>query len=70
MAEAYTRVVPSTQKRKWENFVRMHHGEAGLIMTALGIASRSPSLAASGIGLTMHDWPDKNKWFNGRLKAL
>jgi hypothetical protein len=62
-AEAYKRFVTPEQKRRWENFARMHHGEAGVIMAAAGIVARSPGLAASGIGLMAHDWMDMNKWF-------
>jgi hypothetical protein len=42
-------------RKKWENFARMHHGEAGTILTASGIVIRSLSLAATGIGLMLHD---------------
>lgn len=53
-AEMYKRYTTPEQK-KWENFARMHHGEAGTILTASGIVIRSPSLAATGIGLMLHD---------------
>jgi hypothetical protein len=65
VAEAYKQLATPQQKRKWENFVKMHHGEAGAILTAAGILTRSPSLAASGIGLMAHDWKDRNDWFSG-----
>ena len=66
VAEIYKRYATPAQKRKWENFARMHHGEAGAILTAAGIVTRSPSLAASGIGLMLHDQKDANKWFRGK----
>ena len=63
VAELYKRYATPEQKATWENFVQMHHGEAGAIMTGAGIISKSPRLTASGIGLIVHDWKDKDKWF-------
>ena len=65
VAELYKRYATQEQKSQWENFVKMHHGEAGAIMTGVGILSKSPRLTASGIGLIAHDWKDKDKWFTG-----
>ncbi|GEM_PF-2531880 len=64
-AELYKRFASPEQKARWEGFVKMHHGEAGVIMTALGALIRSPNLAMAGIGLMLHDREDKNKWFTG-----
>ena len=66
VAEIYKRYATPAQKRKWENFARVHHGEAGAILTAAGIVTRSPTLATSGIGLMLHDHQDAKKWFRGR----
>jgi hypothetical protein len=65
-AEIYRRYVPSATKTKWQNWVGMHHGEAGLIGALIGEATGSPNLAAASLGLMLHDWPDKNKWFKGQ----
>ena len=65
VSEAYKRYVPPQQKKKWENFAKMHHGEAGLLMTGAGILTKSPNLTASGIGLILHDRDDYKKWFAG-----
>jgi len=65
LAEAYERLTTPEQKQRWKNLVKIHHGEAGAVMTAIGILGRSPTLAASGLGLMAHDWQDKNKWFIG-----
>jgi hypothetical protein len=60
-AEIYKRYTLPLSRKKWENFARMHHGEAGTILTASGIVIRSPSLAATGIGLMLHDRKDVDK---------
>ena len=61
--ELYKKYVTPEQKGKWQNFVKMHHGEAGAVMTGAGILTRSPNLTASGIGLMAHDLNDHKKWF-------
>jgi len=63
IAEAYKRYATPEEKRKWENFAKTHHGEAGAILTAAGVVSKSPSLIGSGIGLMLHDRKDANNWF-------
>lgn len=65
-AEAYTRYVSPERKVSWENSVKMHHGEAGIIGIVAGLATKSPALSALGLGLTLHDWSDRNKWFKER----
>lgn len=65
VAEVYKKYVHPSQKAKWQNFTKMHHGEAGAIMTAAGIITKSPSLVGSGIGLMFHDRKDSKKWFGG-----
>ena len=67
--EAYKRYATPQQKKKWENFVKMHHGEAGLLMTGAGIITKSPNLTASGIGLMLHDRDDYKKWFTGYKRS-
>ncbi len=64
IAETYKRYTTPQQKRKWENYVKMHHGEAGVIMTTAGIMTKSPSLIGSGVGLMLHDKNDASKWFD------
>lgn len=64
VAETYKKQTTPQQKKNWENYVQMHHGEAGVIMTAAGIITKSPSLIGSGVGLMLHDKDDVNKWFN------
>ena len=63
--EAYKKYATPQQKRKWENFAKVHHGEAGIVMLGAGILTKSPNLAASGVGLILHDRDDYNKWFTG-----
>jgi len=64
VAEVYKRYATPQQKRNWENFAKMHHGEAGAIMTVTGAVAKSPALIGSGLGLMFHDRKDSNKWFN------
>lgn len=69
IAEVYKKYATPQEKQKWESFVKTHHGEAGAIMTVAGLATKSPSLIGSGIGLMIHDKDDVNKWFSqGRLQ--
>ena len=63
--EIYEKYVTPKQKKKWETFMKMHHGEAGLIMACTGVLIKSPNLTASGVGLMIHDWKDYKKWFTG-----
>ena len=65
VGEAYKRYATPEQKRKWENFTKVHHGEAGLLITGAGIVTKSPNLTASGVGLMLHDRKDYQKWFTG-----
>ena len=63
-SEAYARWATPQQKRAWEDFVRIHHGEAGAILACIGAVARSPTILASGIGLMLHDRKDCRKWFS------
>lgn len=63
LAEGYKKYVTPQQKKKWENFVKTHHGEAGAIMTGAGIIAKSPTLIGGGLGLMIHDKNDSQKWF-------
>ena len=55
--------LPSENKQKWETAIKSHHGEWGLAGVAGGLATDNLGLAAFGADLTLHDLPDKNKWF-------
>jgi hypothetical protein len=66
LAEIYKKYTTPAEKSRWENYVNMHHGEAGAIMTGVGILTKSPRLATTGIGLMLHDRKDQNKWFKQR----
>jgi len=63
VAEIYKQYATSIEKRKWQNFAKIHHGEAGALLTAAGVVTKSPGLIGSGIGLMFHDRKDVNKWF-------
>lgn len=62
-AEVYQRYATPQEKREWQNFVKMHHGEAGAIMAAVGLATKSPKIIGSGLGLMFHDKDDSEQWF-------
>ncbi len=66
LAEGYKKYATAQQKKKWENFAKAHHGEAGVIITAAGLVTKSPTMIGSGIGLMLHDKNDANKWFSQR----
>ena len=70
VAEAYKKYVTPQQKIQWENFAKMHHGEAGAIMTVAGIVTKSPTLFGSGLGLMFHDKIDSHKWFKKTQTGL
>ena len=61
--EGYRRYATTEQKMRWEGFVRTHHGEAGAIGVAAGLATRSPTIAGIGAALALHDRDDAAKWF-------
>lgn len=60
---AYDRLTTPEQKMDWEGSVRMHHGEAGVILAAIGLVIKSPTLLGIGAGLALHDVDDAAKWF-------
>jgi hypothetical protein len=65
IAELYKNHTTPEQKKKWEGFVKTHHGEAGIIGIAGGILLKSPTMIGTGIGLAIHDKDDAPKWFVG-----
>lgn len=63
VAEIYRNYTTPEEKREWENKIKAHHGEVGILTALVGILTKSPRLTAVGVGLTTHDWQDKDKWF-------
>ena len=63
--EIYKNYVPAEKKQEWENAVKMHHGEAGVLTAVVGVLTKSPKIISVGIGLALHDRDDANKWFTG-----
>ena len=63
LAETYKKYATLQQKKKWENYIKTHHGEAGILMTVAGVVTKSPTLIGSGVGLMVHDRDDARKWF-------
>ena len=61
--ELYRCLVTPEQKRRWEGFVKTHHGAAGVVAAAAGALGGFPTLAGAGIGLAIHDARDAPKWF-------
>lgn len=70
LALLYDQYVTPEQKREWENKIKMHHGEFGALMVLFGLMTESPRLAATGVGLALHDIDDANKWFTGDKQNL
>ena len=66
VAELYKKYATPDEKQRWQNFVKMHHGEVGAVMAGVGLLAKSPKLIGSGLGLMLHDKADSNKWFNGK----
>lgn len=67
--EAYSRYVPAERKKEFEEHVDLHHGEAGVLMTGMGLVVRSPVLTGCGIGLMLHDRRDWRVWFTDDKRA-
>ena len=65
LAEAYSRNVSPESKRRFENWIKSHHGEWGVLGIIAGAATESPNLFASGLALAYHDRRDADKWFKG-----
>ena len=64
VAELYNKYAKPQEKYEWENKVKIHHGEFGALTALGGILADSPKLVTTGIGLMLHDWQDRDKWFN------
>jgi len=65
IGKIYDKYVTYETKRKWENFIRSHHGEWGTLGTVVGLATGHYGVAAGSAGLALHDWKDRNNWFTG-----
>jgi len=65
VAELYKKNVTFEKKQEWEREIKSHHGEWGVLGALIGAATGHYSLAASGLGLALHDSDDSKKWFTG-----
>ena len=65
LGELYKNNVSADKKQKWENTVKIHHGEAGIIIALAGMIFESSTFTGIGIGLALHDIDDGGKWFTG-----
>jgi len=63
LAEGYSQYTTPVEKVSWHNQVKIHHGEAGVIIALLGALTGSKSATAFGLGLALHDHKDAGKWF-------
>jgi hypothetical protein len=70
VAEAYKKYTTNQEKFNWENWIKLHHGEIGAVATILGVTTKSPRLAAVGLGLALHDISDAPKWFSGNKTSI
>ena len=64
VSELYNKFATPNEKYEWENKVNIHHGAAGTLITIAGVLADSPKLIGTGLGLMIHDWDDRHKWFN------
>ena len=64
-AEVYRRYATDDEKVRWENYIKSHHGEWGILGLVLGAATGHYGIAATGLGLALHDVNDADKWFSG-----
>ena len=62
----YDKLLTPEQKKAWQNWVKAHHGEAGVIGAGVGLATDSPRLTLASLGLVVHDWQDRDQWFKNR----
>ncbi len=69
ICELYKRGMTEEAKKKWENTIKIHHGEAGLIMVGVGGLTKSPFFIGLGLALSLHDIDDINMWFQLSLGA-
>ena len=56
--------------KRWKHYRKYKtpscpHGELGLLGTFLGAATGHYGVAATGLGLALHDINDIDKWFTG-----
>lgn len=65
LAVLYEKYATPQEKTNWENQVKVHHGEVGVLAFLLGVLTDSPRLTAVGAGLALHDVKDASKWFTG-----
>jgi len=65
VAELYRRYATNEEKNALESKVKAHHGEVGILAALLGGLTGHLGVAATGLGLALHDIDDMPKWFTG-----
>lgn len=65
VAQIYNKYTTQDEKDRFENWVKLHHGEAGFIVALIGFLIKSPTTIGAGTGLMYHDRKDIPKWFSG-----
>lgn len=65
ISNAYEKYVTPDEKNRFENWVKLHHGEAGFLGLLLGFLIKSPATMGVGVGLMYHDRKDIPLWFTG-----
>jgi len=58
---AYNNLISPQQKMRIKNKIKAHHFEYGVVTTAAGLATKSPTAVGTGISWIVDDWKDKDK---------
>lgn len=57
---AYNALFTTEQKKQIESMVKTHHFEYGVVTTAAGVITKSPTAVGTGLSLIADDWNDKD----------
>jgi len=58
---AYNNLLSPEQRKRIENKVKTHHFEYGVVTTAAGLVTKSPTAVGTGLSWIADDWKDKDK---------
>jgi len=65
ISKIYQKYTTPDEKNRFENWVKLHHGEVGFLGFLLGLLVKSPTTIGVGAGLMYHDRKDVPLWFTG-----
>ena len=58
---AYNNLLSPEQRKRIENKVKTDHFEYGVVTTAAGLVTKSPTAVGTGLSWIADDWKDKDK---------